>query len=99
MFSAVLAIAVGVELLEWRLFPIVSFILKGVATIMFALDHKRELSRRWGFMLASGMADLALAAIIFYGRELGIAFWAMSLIVGINMLYVALALHARRMPA
>src|SRR5262249_43483140 len=72
LFSAVLGLAAGVTLIGWprggvlslTLLLIVFFIMEGVATIMYALDHKRELSGQWGFMLASGIVDLVLAAII-----------------------------------
>jgi uncharacterized membrane protein HdeD (DUF308 family) len=107
LFSAVLAIAAGVVLLGWpaggvlslTLLLIVFFIMEGVATIMYALDHKRELSGRWGFVLASGIIDLVLAAIIYAGLP-GTAAWAIGLLVGINMLFggaalIGLALHAR----
>jgi uncharacterized membrane protein HdeD (DUF308 family) len=107
LFSAVLAIAAGVILIGWpasgvlslTLVLIVFFIMEGIATIMYALDHKRELSGRWGFMLASGIVDLALAAIIFAGLP-GTAAWAIGLLVGINLLFggaalIGLALHAR----
>lgn len=109
LFSAVLAVAAGVVLLVWPLSGVLSltlllvafFILEGVATIMYALDHKRELSGRWGWLLASGIVDLALAAIIFAGLP-GTAAWAIGLLVGINMLFggaalIGLALHARRL--
>jgi uncharacterized membrane protein HdeD (DUF308 family) len=108
LFSAVIAIAAGVVLLAWpaggvlslTLLLIAFFIMEGVATIMYALDHKRELSGRWGWLLASGIVDLALAAIIFAGLP-GTAAWAIGLLVGINMLFggaalIGLALHARR---
>ena len=111
LFSAVLAIAVGVALIGWpaggvvslTLLLIVFFIMEGVATIMYALDHKRELSGRWWFMLASGIVDLALAAIIYAGLP-GTAAWAIGLLVGINMLFggfalIGLALHARQIEA
>jgi uncharacterized membrane protein HdeD (DUF308 family) len=107
LFSAVLALAVGVVLIGWplrgamslTLLLIVFFVMEGVATIMYALDHKRELSGRWGLMLASGVVDLVLAAII-YGGLPGTAAWAIGLMVGINMLFggaalIALALRAR----
>jgi uncharacterized membrane protein HdeD (DUF308 family) len=50
-------------------------------------------------MLASGIVDLILAAILFAGLP-GTAAWAIGLLVGINMLFgggalVAMALHAR----
>ena len=107
LFSAVLAIAAGVVLIGWpvsgavslTLLLIVFFVMEGVATIMYALEHKRELSGRWGFMLASGVVDLVLAAIIYAGLP-GTAAWAIGLMVGINMLFggvalISLALHAR----
>jgi uncharacterized membrane protein HdeD (DUF308 family) len=111
LFSAVLAIAAGIVLLGWpvsgalslTLLLIAFFILEGIATIMYALDHKRELSGRWGLLLASGIVDLALAAIIFAGLP-GTAAWAIGLLVGINMLFggaalIGLALHARNAAA
>ncbi|MBV9569322.1 MAG: DUF308 domain-containing protein, partial [Hyphomicrobiales bacterium] len=63
LLSAVLAIVVGIVLVGWpvsgaislTLVLIVFFIIEGVASIMFALEHRRELSGRWGWMLASGI--------------------------------------------
>jgi uncharacterized membrane protein HdeD (DUF308 family) len=111
LFSAVLAIAAGAVLIGWpvsgalslTLILIAFFILEGIATIMYALEHKRELSGRWGLLLASGIVDLALAAIIFAGLP-GTAAWAIGLLVGINMLFggaalIGLALHARHATA
>jgi uncharacterized membrane protein HdeD (DUF308 family) len=50
-------------------------------------------------MLASGIIDLILAAIIFAGLPRTAA-WAIGLLVGINMVFgasalIAMALHAR----
>jgi uncharacterized membrane protein HdeD (DUF308 family) len=105
--SAVLAILVGVILLGWpltgvfslTLVLIVFFMLEGIASIMFALEHRNELSGRWGWMLASGIVDLILAALILIGLP-GTAAWAIGLLVGINMIFggssmIAMALHAR----
>ncbi len=39
---------------------IVFFVIEGVASMMFALEHKRELSGRWDWMLASGIIGLHL---------------------------------------
>jgi uncharacterized membrane protein HdeD (DUF308 family) len=107
LVSAVLGIAAGIVLLVWpvsgvlslTLILIVFFTIEGIATIMYALEHKRELSGRWGWMLASGIVDLILAAIIFIGLP-GTAAWAIGLLVGINMVFggsalIAMALHAR----
>jgi uncharacterized membrane protein HdeD (DUF308 family) len=75
------------------------FVIEGVATIMFAFDHKRQLSGRWGWMLVSGIIDLFLGAMIFAGLP-STAAWALGLLVGINMVFggaalSAMALHAR----
>jgi uncharacterized membrane protein HdeD (DUF308 family) len=107
LLSAVLAIAAGIVLLVWpisgaislTLLLIVFFIIEGVLSIMYALEHKKELSGRWGWMLASGIIDLILAGIILIGLP-GTAAWALGLLVGINMLcggsaLIAMALHAR----
>ncbi len=75
LLSAVLAIAAGIVLLGWpvrgavslTLLLIVFFIIEGVLSIMYALEHKKELSGRWGWMLISGIIDLILAAIIWGG--------------------------------
>jgi uncharacterized membrane protein HdeD (DUF308 family) len=107
LLSAVLGIAAGIVLLAWPLsgvltltmILIVFFMIEGVASIMYALEHKRELSGRWGWMLASGIVDLIVAGIIFAGLP-GTAAWAIGILVGINMVFggsalIAMALHAR----
>jgi uncharacterized membrane protein HdeD (DUF308 family) len=107
LLSAVLGIAAGIVLLAQPLSGVLTltlililfFTMEGVASIMFALEHKRELTGRWGFMLASGIVDLVLAGIIFVGLP-GTAAWAIGLLVGINMVFggsalIAMALHAR----
>jgi uncharacterized membrane protein HdeD (DUF308 family) len=111
LVSAILGIAAGIVLLAWpvsgavslTLLLIVFFIIEGVASIMYALEHKRDLSGRWGWMLVSGIIDLILAAMIFAGLP-GTAAWALGLLVGINMLFgggamIGMALHARSEPA
>jgi uncharacterized membrane protein HdeD (DUF308 family) len=107
LISALLAIAVGAVLLAMplrgafslTLLLVAFFIIEGVASIMFAFDHRRELSGRWGWMVVSGLVDLVLAAFIFEGLP-GAAAWAIGLLVGINMIFggvalIAMALHAK----
>jgi len=107
LLSAVIAILAGIALIGWpvsgavslTLVAIVFFLVEGFATIMYALEHKRELSGRWGWMLVSGIVDLFLAAVIFAGLP-GTAAWAIGLLVGINMMFggvalIMMALHAR----
>ena len=107
LISAVLGVAVGFVLLasplsgafSLTLVLVVFFIIEGAASIMFALDHKRELTGKWGWMLVSGIVDLVLGAMIFGGLP-STAAWAIGLLVGINMVFggaalIAMALHAR----
>ena len=43
------------------------FLAEGVATIMYALEHRRELSERWSWLLFAGIMDILIAAIIITG--------------------------------
>jgi uncharacterized membrane protein HdeD (DUF308 family) len=107
LLSAVIGIVAGLVLLRWPLSGALSLTLiltafltiEGVASIFFALEHKRELSGRWGMMLFSGVVDLILAGMIFAGLP-ATAAWAIGLLIGINMVFggsalIAMALHAR----
>jgi uncharacterized membrane protein HdeD (DUF308 family) len=107
LISAALGVLVGGWLLARPVSGAVSltivlvafFVIEGVASIMFALDHKRELSGRWGWMLMSGIVDLVLGAMILAGLP-STAAWAIGVLVGINMVFggtalIAMALHAR----
>jgi uncharacterized membrane protein HdeD (DUF308 family) len=107
LVSAILGIVAGIVLLGWPLSGALSLtmiltvflVLEGVVSILYALEHKREISGRWGAMLFSGIVDLLLAGIIFAGLP-GTAAWAIGLLVGINLVFggsalIAMALHAR----
>jgi uncharacterized membrane protein HdeD (DUF308 family) len=107
LLSAALGIVAGIILLEWPLSGVLSltfvliafFLIEGAASIMYALEHRRERSVRWGWLLASGIVDLLLAGIVFVGLP-GTAAWIIGLLVGINMVFggvalIAMALHAR----
>ena len=107
LLSAVVALAAGIVLILWpisgtlslTLVLIAFFVVEGIATLMYAIEHRNQLSGRWGWMLASGIVDLILAGIIFAGLP-GTATWALGLLVGINMLFggtamIGMALAAR----
>jgi len=107
LISGLVGIAAGIVLLLWPLSGALSltliliafFIIEGVASIMYAIEHRSQLTGRWGWMLVSGVIDLLLAAIIFAGLP-GTAAWALGLLVGINMVFggaalIAIALAAR----
>ncbi len=106
--SAVLAILASVWLLaqpiagplSLTVLLIAFFLIEGIASIMFAIDHRRELSGQWGFMLLSGIVDLVLSMLLLTGLP-STAVWALGLLVGINLVFggmalIAMALHARK---
>ncbi|WP_458761068.1 HdeD family acid-resistance protein [Afipia sp. TerB] len=108
LISALIALAAGVILL-WR--PLqgtltltiilgVYFVAEGVATIMYALEHRREMTGRWGWLMAAGLVDIVIAAMIITGLP-GSAAWAIGLLVGINLVFggsslIGMALAARK---
>jgi len=107
LFSAIVAIAAGLILLTSPVSGALSltfvliafFVIEGIVTIMYAFEHRNQLSGRWGWMLASGIVDLILAGIIFAGLP-GTAAWALGLLVGINLVFggtamVGMALAAK----
>jgi uncharacterized membrane protein HdeD (DUF308 family) len=108
LISAALAVVAGIILLAQpvqgtlTLTVVVGayFLAEGVATIMYALEHRRELSERWAWLLVAGVMDLLIAAVIIAGLP-GSALWAVGLLVGINLLFggatlIGMALAARK---
>jgi uncharacterized membrane protein HdeD (DUF308 family) len=99
LISALLGIAAGVILLGWPVQGVFSLtavliaflLIEGVVSILFALEHRRGLSGRWGWMLASGLLDIVLAAVLLAGLP-GTALWALGLLIGINMIFGGWAL-------
>ncbi len=107
LISAVLAIGAGIILLARPVQGVLTltivvgayFLAEGVATIMYALEHRRELSERWSWLLAAGVLDIVIAGLIISGLP-GSAEWAIGLLVGINLLFggatlIGMALAAR----
>ena len=105
--SAVLAILAAIWLLARPIAGpltltavlILFFLIEGVSSVMFAIDHRRELSGQWEFMLLSGLVDLVLCVMLASGLP-STAIWALGLLVGVNMAFggvalIAMALHAR----
>jgi len=107
LISAILGIAAGIILLAMPAqgalsltAVLIAFLLvEGVATVLFALDHRKGTSGRWSWVLASGILDVALGIILLAGLP-GTAVWALGLLIGINMIFggwslVWMALRAR----
>jgi uncharacterized membrane protein HdeD (DUF308 family) len=110
LISAVLAIGAGIVLLARPIQGTLTltivvgayFLAEGFATIMYALEHRRELSQRWSWMLFAGLLDILISAMIITGLP-GSAEWAIGLLVGINLLFggaslIGVALAARKTP-
>ena len=110
LISAIIGIAAGVALLAQPVIGALSltyvliafFVIEGIVTIMYAIDHRAQLSGRWGLMLASGVVDLLLAGMILASLPSS-ALWALGLLVGINMVFGGVAMigmaYAARPPA
>jgi uncharacterized membrane protein HdeD (DUF308 family) len=93
LITAALSAAVG-ALLIWRpvegalsltLLLTAFFIVEGVFQAVTSLAYRHVMGSSWGWMLASGIADLALAAVIILSWPMS-AVWALGLLVGINVL-------------
>ena len=99
LLSAVLALAVGAVLLWSPLRGVLTlalvmaayFFADGIASIMQAIEHRRDNTRSWGWLIVSGCVDLLLAALIITGWP-GTAAWAIGLIVGIDLIFGGTAL-------
>ncbi|MEJ2374275.1 MAG: HdeD family acid-resistance protein [Pseudolabrys sp.] len=102
LVSGVLAVAVGGVLLAnaeiaavfLTLVLLGFFIIEGGVSIMFALSHRRRLSSsRWGWMVASGIFDLAVGGSIVMGPPV-VPPGALGFLVGVNLLFGGVALIA-----
>ena len=107
LLSAVLGVIVGVLLLVWPITGAISltlllaafFTAEGILSIMYAFEHKREMSGRWGWLLVNGVVDLGLAEIILIAFQTS-ASWVLGLLIGIDMVLggtalIVIALEAR----
>jgi uncharacterized membrane protein HdeD (DUF308 family) len=99
LFSAVVAVLAGGVLLwnPWQGLAtltyvlIAYFIVDGILIIILALQHRRELTGRWEWMMIGGVMDLILAAIIISGLP-GTLAWALGLLVGIDLVWGGISL-------
>jgi uncharacterized membrane protein HdeD (DUF308 family) len=107
LFSAIAALLAGIVLLwnPWQGLAtltyvlIAFFLIDGILIIVLALQHRRELSGRWEWMMIGGVMDLVLALIIISGLP-GTLAWALGLLVGIDLVWggvslIGIALAAR----
>jgi uncharacterized membrane protein HdeD (DUF308 family) len=107
LVSALAGIVAGVLMIRSPVGGVISLtfiltaflVVDGLIMIMFGIDHRRQLSRRWEWLVVNGVLDLILAAIIVMALP-GSVSWVLGLIVGIDLLFggsslIALALATR----
>src|SRR5512146_3110863 len=101
ILSSLVAIIGGVLLFGWPAGGVLSLTLvltaflatDGILTILLALDYRRALHDRWGWLVVNGVIDLILAVIIFIGLPQSAA-WAIGIIVGVDLLFGGASLIA-----
>lgn len=106
LLSALVALVVGFALIGWPVGGAVSLtvvliaflVVDGLLMCLFALEHRRKLSRSWGWILANGGLDLFLAGLIVWALP-GSAVWALGLIVGIDLIFAGWSLIAMALAA
>jgi uncharacterized membrane protein HdeD (DUF308 family) len=107
LISAALAVLAGMILLARPMQAVLTltivlgayFLAEGVATIMYALEHRRELTGRWSWLVISGLVDIVISFLVITGLPSS-AEWAIGILVGINLLFggatlIGIALAAR----
>jgi uncharacterized membrane protein HdeD (DUF308 family) len=107
LISAALAVLAGMILLARPMQAVLTltivlgayFLAEGVATIMYALEHRRELTGRWSWLVISGLVDIVISFLVITGLPSS-AEWAIGVLVGINLLFggatlIGIALAAR----
>ena len=109
LLSALVTLAAGAALVGWPVSGVFSLTLvltafliaDGILTMLFAIEHRRGLAQRWGFLFLNGILDLILAGLIIWALPAS-AIWALGLIVGIDLIFggwslVAMAMAARKL--
>jgi uncharacterized membrane protein HdeD (DUF308 family) len=66
------------------------FVVEGIFQIATSLVYRELLPGTWGWMLASGVSDLALVAVIVLGWPAS-GVWVLGLIVGFNLIMTGVA--------
>ena len=107
LVSAIVTLIAGFVLVAWPLGGVISLtmvlaaylVADGVASMLFAYEHRGQLQGRWGWLFFNGVVDLFMAGIIVWLLP-GAAFWVLGLILGIDFVFggtslIAMALAAR----
>ena len=99
LITAALSLGLGVLLLYRPIAGTVTltlaltafFVAEGVFQIVTSVAYRKVLPSTWGWLLASGVCDLILVAIIVISWPLSAA-WTLGLLAGVNLLTSGVAL-------
>ena len=94
LISAAITIVAGLYLVGWPVAGAVSLtivlaaylVAEGIASMLFAYEHRGQLRSRWGWLFLNGIIDLFLAGIIIWLLPFA-AVWALGLIIGIDFIF------------
>ena len=106
--SAAASIIAGLFLTVWPMrgfyavtLTLAAFLLfDGLMMILFGIEHRRQLSKRWRWLVINGVVDLFLAPLILLVTFVAAAIWLLPEVIGIDLLFggwslVAVASAAR----
>ena len=99
LFTSIVFILAGLSLLVRPLSGIITLTIilaaylfaGGIMRVILAVGYRGEIPGAWGWVLFSGLIDIALALIILSGFP-GTAAWVIGLLVGINMFMMGVAI-------
>jgi len=99
LLSAIVALLVGIVILVNPFAGAVALtvllglylLVDGVAIIGIALSHRRRMTARWSWLLASGVLDLVLAVVLIFMNAIGSAV-LIGIVVGIDLIAAGIAL-------
>ena len=94
LISAAITIVAGLYLVGWPFAGAVSLtvvlaaylVAEGIASMLFAYDHRHQMPARWGWLFLNGVIDLFLAGIILWLLPFA-AIWALGIIIGIDFIF------------
>jgi uncharacterized membrane protein HdeD (DUF308 family) len=71
------------------------FIVEGIFQTAASFNYRDAIPSSWGWMLASGLADLVLAGVIIWAWPDSVA-WTLGLVVGVNLITSGAAVLLRK---
>jgi uncharacterized membrane protein HdeD (DUF308 family) len=105
--SSIVTIIAGLFLVGWPIGGTISLTVvlaaylfaDGIASMLFAYEHRGEMSSRWGWLFVNGAIDLLLAGLIVWLLPFS-AFWVLGIIIGLDFMFggaalIAMALESR----